>query len=260
MSLRAQTAFAASLRDPALAAPQRLARPRGEAPERRFAVYRNNVAVTLSGAIAARFPAVKRIVGDDFFAELARAYVSAHPPRSPVMMAYGDDFPDFVAAAPGLDDLSYLADVAWLEAARTRAYHAADAEPLGGDAFAALDRERLGETGIALHPSAEIVRSSHPVVTIWAMNAGEAALGPIEQWVAEDALVCRPGLDVLVRRLPSGGATFLTALGAGASLGEAATLAAEETAAFDLTENLAGLIESGLAVALEQPQPQGDAP
>lgn len=260
MSLAIQTVFAASLRDPTLAAPALLAQPGGAAPERRFAVYRNNVVVALCGAIATRFPAVKRIVGDDFFAELARAYVSAHAPRSPVMMTYGDDFPDFVAAAPGLEELPYLADVARLEAARTRAYHAADAEPLGGDAFAALDQERLGATRIALHPSAEIVRSGHPLVTIWAMNAGEAELGPIESWAPEDALVCRPAMDVLVRRLPPGGAAFLAALGAGASLGEAAALAAEETAAFDLTENLAGLIGSGLAVALDQPTPQGDAP
>ncbi|WP_020180557.1 DNA-binding domain-containing protein [Methylopila sp. M107] len=259
MSAVLQSAFAASLEDPARPAPEQLAPSGDTRPERRFAVYRNNVAVSLAGAIAKRFPAVQRIVGDEFFAELARAYVAGHRPRSPVMMSYGDDFPDFVALAPGLDELPYLADVARLEAARTRAYHAADAEPLGAEAFAALDPEALDRAALTLHPSVETVRSARPVVTIWAMNAGETELGPIEDWRGEDALVARPGMDVLVRALPPGGAAFLGALKSGAPLGAAAAIAADDVQDFDLTQNLIGLIEAGLAVGLGSADPTGDA-
>ncbi|WP_261405917.1 hypothetical protein [Chenggangzhangella methanolivorans] len=169
------------------------------------------------------------------------------------MMTYGDDFPDFVAAAPGLEELPYLADVARLEAARTRAYHAADAEPLGPDAFAALDPAKLDRIAVTLHPSVEIVRSSHPVATIWAMNAGEAELGPIEDWAPEDAVVVRPALDVVVRRLPPGGAAFLGALGEGMTLDAAAETALSDARDFDLSRNLIGLIEAGLASALRGP-------
>ena len=250
MSALAQTRFAEALRDPALPVPATLARVSGAEPTKRFAVYRNNVMVSLVGAIGTRFPAVSRIVGEEFFAELARAYVSENPPRSPVMMTYGDDFSQFIASAQGLEELPYLADVARLEAARTRAYHAADAEPLGSETFAALDPARLDRIAVTLHPSVEIVRSDHPVVTIWAMNAGETELGPIEEWAPEDALVARPALDVVVRRLPPGGAAFLEALGRGLTLGEAAAAAQADTEDFDLSQNLIGLIEAGLASAL----------
>ena len=64
----------------------------GAPDARRFAVYRNNVAVGLIGALEARYPVSRRIAGDDLFRAMARAFVRAHKPRSPVMIAYGGSF------------------------------------------------------------------------------------------------------------------------------------------------------------------------
>ena len=122
---------------------------------------------------------------------MARVFVMEQPPRSPLLATYGDEFPDFIAAFEPARELPYLADVARLEAARTRAYHAADAAPAGADRFAELDGDAIGDIRIEMHPSAEIVRSPYPIVTIWAMNSGEQELAPIENWRGEDALVCR---------------------------------------------------------------------
>jgi hypothetical protein len=97
---------------------------------RRFAVYRNNVVTGLIRTMKTRFPATERAVGDEFFAAMAHAFVTAHPPRSPILMTYGDDFPAFIAGFPPAADVPYLADVARIEAARTRAYHAADADAI----------------------------------------------------------------------------------------------------------------------------------
>lgn len=253
MSAAVQSGFAAALRDPGLPPPV-------AAAAKRFAVYRNNVAVSLAAAVGSRFPAIARIVGEECFGGLARAYVDACPPRSPLMMTFGDDFPEFLSAAPHLSELPYLADVARLEAARTRAYHAADAEPLGLEAFAALDPDDLDQVAVELHPSVETVRSAHPVVTIWAMNAGDAEPRPIEDWRPEDALVCRPAMDVVVLALPAGGADFLDALSRGETLGEAAAQAATVAPDFDLTQNLIGLIETGLAVRIGRAEPNGAKP
>jgi hypothetical protein len=137
--------------------------------------------------------------------------------------------------------------VARLEAARTRAYHAADIVPLDVAAFAALSPAEVDSIRLELHPSVEIVRSPHPIVTIWAMNSGARQLAPIDDWRGEDALVARPHLQVEVRALPAGGAVFLLALAAGARLGEAAAWALRECRDFDLTLNLAGLIEAATA-------------
>ena len=225
-------------------------------PTRRFAVYRNNVVLGLGKALKSRFPVVEKIVGEEFFAAMARVFVLKQLPRSPLLAAYGDNFPAFIAAFEPARELPYLADVARLEAARTRAYHAADATPVGTDHFAALDTDVVGGIRIDLHPSTEIVRSPYPIVTIWAMNSGEHELAPIEEWRGEDALVSRPYLEVEVRALPPGGAVFLLALAAGSALGEAAQAGIADDPNFDLTGNLAGLVGSGLVRDIVLPEPK----
>ena len=240
-----QKEFADALLDPDRPAPDSITSHTARHPQKRFAVYRNNVIAGLINALRSKFPVAERIVGDEFFVAMARLFVSAHPPRSKILHRYGDDFGDFIAAFPPAAGLPYLADIARLEAARTRAYHAADAAPLPASAFAGVDPDAIGAMRVAMHPPLEILRSRHPVVTIWSMNAGESELKPIDDTEAEDALILRPDLKVGVRRLPPGGASFLLALASGTSLAAAAGVAQDEATAFDLTANLAGLIGSG---------------
>src|SRR5208282_6505876 len=106
------SAFAAALADPAASPPATTRGRLGVPDARRFSVYRNNVAVGLIGALEARYPASRRIAGDDAFRGLARAFVRAVKPRSPVMIAYGEDFPEFLAAHAGVEPC--LPDVARL--------------------------------------------------------------------------------------------------------------------------------------------------
>src|ERR1700737_734497 len=122
--------FARALRDPDLVVPRGVTSHNSDAPRERFAVYRNNVMVGLVGALEARFPATRKIVGEDFFKGAAQLFAATQPPRSPLMMFYGDAFPAFLAGFEPAREVPYLADVARLEAARTRACHAADAKPL----------------------------------------------------------------------------------------------------------------------------------
>jgi Putative DNA-binding domain len=89
--------FATALADPSAATPAMTQGRMGAPDARRFAVYRNNVAVGLIGAIEARYPVSRRIAGDDLFRAMARGFVRTHRPRTPVMIAYGEEFPEFVA-------------------------------------------------------------------------------------------------------------------------------------------------------------------
>src|SRR5580692_709296 len=207
-----EASVARALLDPSEPVPHGITTDSGGSPARRFAVHRNNVVVGLIKTLQARFPVVEKLVGEEFFAAMARIFVAKIPPRTPILTTYGEEFADFIAAFEPVREIGYLADVARLEAARTRAYHAADAAPVNPSRFAVLDPDAVSEIRVTLHPSAEIVRSPHPIVTIWAMNCGEQELAPIEDWRSEDALVVRPHLDVEVRPLPPGGATFLLAL------------------------------------------------
>jgi hypothetical protein len=236
-----------ALLDPERPLPPTLGVPQPPSARRRFAVHRNNMVAGLVNGLRERFPVVEKIVGEEFFAAMARAFVRRCPPRSPVLAGYGDELADFLAGFPPARELPYLADVARLEAARTRAYHAADIVPLDVAAFAALSPAEVDSIQVELHPSVELVRSPHPIVTIWAMNCGARQLAPSDDWHDEDALVARPHLQVEVRALPAGGAVFLLALAGGARLGDAAARALRECRDFDLTLNLAGLIEAAVA-------------
>ncbi len=243
--LATQSEFASALLDPDRPVPAGLTSHTSGRPEKRFAVYRNNVMASLVEALRAKFPATERIVGPEFFRAMARVFVAARPPRSKILHVYADDFGDFIASFAPAAELAYLADVARLEAARTRTYHAADARPLTPADFADIDASAVGDLRLALHPSLEVLRSRHPVVTIWSMNAGETELAPLEHDSPEDALILRPQLDVVVRQLPPGGAAFIEALLEGRTLADAAEHAAATEPRFDLAGNLAGLIGAG---------------
>jgi hypothetical protein len=102
---------------------------RGAPDPARFAIYRNNVFVALIKPLEARFPVVRQLVGDEFFGRWRAILCWASKPASPLIMNYGDEVPAFIRNYPAAATLPYLADVAVLEAAWTRAYHAADARP-----------------------------------------------------------------------------------------------------------------------------------
>ncbi|MCF6368881.1 HvfC/BufC N-terminal domain-containing protein [Rhizobium halophilum] len=253
-----QQRFAAGLMKPESALPEGLTSWNCRQPKVRYDVYRNNVMVSLRRALASRFPAAEMIVGEDFFAAMADIFICEHPPRSPLLFLYGDDFPDFAAAFPPAQSVPYLADVMRLEIGRGRAYHAADVAPLDPARLAAVAPDDLAAVRFTLHPSATVLRSAFPVVTIWAMNAGEAPVAPISDWTPEDALVIRPHLTVEVLRLPPAGAVFLDALAAGGPLADAAEAGAAAHPDFDLTATLACALSGG-AFSTIQTQP-GDQP
>lgn len=238
----AQRAFAAACLDPETSVPTNV---RGMSREqRRFSVYRNNVVVSLLEALAAKFPATQAVVGEDFFREAARIFLRASPPRSPVLWRFGDDFPDFLDAFAPAAALAYLPDLARLEVAVQTAFHAADAAPLTPADLARLAPEAAAHLRLTLHPAAYLVRSTHPVATIWRMNRGAEPLAEITNWTGEDALVTRPELDVRVVALPDGAAAFLDHLSAGQTLGDAAE-AALRTPGADLSRILGAVVPAG---------------
>jgi Putative DNA-binding domain len=250
MSGWSQTDFAARLMDRTLPLPAGVKSWTSETPERRFNVYRNNMRGALTEALAVRFPAVLRIVGEEFFHAMARDYAVSNLPRSPVLISYGRDFPAFVEAFSPAAALPYLADVARLESAWWEAYHSADIAPFQPEAFAALNPENLGLMRVTFLPSVAVIPSVHPIVSIWRTNVADEQVTSVDLSQPEDALVARPKLDVEVRKLPPGGAAFLSLLLQGMSLGQAAGVASDATPAFELAANLAGLMQAQLVEAI----------
>jgi hypothetical protein len=224
----------------------------GPATASRFGVYRNNVLFGLMNALAARFPVTRRILWPDTFDGAARLFVTMHPPRSPLLLHYGDGFPQFLRSIGTGPSADYAADIAELESARVRAYHAPDALPLPGEAFGGLSPDSLTDLRFALHPSVSLVSSRFPIASAW-----EASMhgGNIDRWTAETALIVRPHLDVQVWRLPPGGCAFFRAIGAGRTAGEAATGAMTSAPQCDLAQIFHVMICSGAVTEMLEPAP-----
>ena len=240
-----QSAFAAAVLDPAAPVPP------GVAPgqEKRFNVYRNNVVVSLVEALGDAYPAVKQLVGEQFFNAAAGLFVRAHPPRSPLMILYGDGFGEWLGDFEPAASLPYLPDVARLERLLLEARNAADAEPLDAAAFsgalAGLEPEAAAALHFAPHPAARALASRFPIVSIHerALHGGGGALSG-----AETALVTRPADIANAQSAPPGTAAALNALQNCGSLGAAAEAAAAEGGEFGAV--LTALLSAGALHAL----------
>jgi len=243
--------FATALLDAEHHCPAGLVAWNGSNPVKRFAVYRNNVVSSLIDALADTFPVTCELVGDEFFRAMARVFVAAVPPRSPVLAEYGDEFPGFVADFPPARAVPYLADVARLEMLYLTAYHAADATPLDEAAFRGVltHANALPALCLRLHPSTGVLRSAYAACSLWAAHQGTLDLATVDPYRAEEVLVVRPFWEVLVVPLRPGAGRFIELLADGRPFGESAQAASKEQPGFDLATTLADIIRAGAAVA-----------
>ncbi len=247
-----QRRFASAVLQARLSVPDDVRREVRPTRERRFGVYRNNVKASLAAALAARFPVVERLVGEEFFTAMALVFVERHPPHSPVLAEYGSAFADFLEGFDPAADLPYLPDIARLEWSRNVAFHSADAGAADIGRLAALPPEALDSVGFGLHPAMAIIASPWPIVSVWTTNTHDATPEAPADWTAETALVTRPHLDVLVQRLPPGTALLVAELAQGVALGVAADAVSRAHEGFDLATALSTLFAAGAITTLFQ--------
>src|SRR5687767_8407646 len=165
-----------------------------------LAVYRGNAFGNWAQALAGAYPIVRKIVGEEFFEGLARAYARAHPSASGDLNEYGAALAEFVAVFPHTQDLPYLPDVARMEWLAHRAYYAADAKPFDVTGISHSNPQALRPR---LAPASALLASDWPLARIWVVHqddyAGEVAVdlrsGP------NRILVHRPRWRVQVRAL-----------------------------------------------------------
>lgn len=215
----------------------------GIAPERRIAIHRNHYRLTLTDALAATFPALRQVVGADFFGQLARAFIKASPPRTPCLFEYGADLPAFVQSLPEARGLPYITDLARFEWAINAAYNAPDMPALDPGLLALLPASALADVRLAPHPSLHLLQSAFPVVDVWTLGQpGVSAEAQVDLSAGGTCLaVFRQGEDVVWRRIGEAALAFLIALTSGATLGQACTAAA----AGELPDILADIVFAG---------------
>lgn len=210
-----------------------------------FAIYRNTIFKGCGDALAANYPAVLRLVGEEWFQGAALAYAREHLPEDASLIAYGRDFPDFLAAA-AIDELPYLAGVAALDRCWTEAHLAADDAPLD---VAALHAALAAGSDVRLKPHAATRwrwAPSHPSYSIWDANRRPDAALPAElDWRGEGALLTRPAGHVQWQPISAGACRFLDACRDGVGVGQAASLALEDEPALEVAAMLGSLIQAG---------------
>ena len=214
----------------------------GLAAERRLSVYRNTFASNLANALRLSYPAVRRLVGDEFFEGAATIFMHERPPVSAYLDEYGAQFAEFLARFPPAASLAYLADVARLEWAVNRALHAPDAEPLDVTRLAALEQNDHDHVRFVPHPSVSLVSANYPVDAIWravlaqddtALAAIDLAAGAV--WL----LVQRLATGVEVTRVDERAWRFAAELFAGRPLGAGLSDAVNLDAPSLLAEHIA---------------------
>ncbi len=207
---------------------------------RHLQVYRNNVFESLVGALKAVYPVVERLVGTGFFAYAADGYIRRHPPTSGNLHDFGAEFAGFLADFEPARALAYLPDVARLEWAWHRAFHAADQAPLALVRLAAVPPGQYGQLRFRLHPSAQLAASDYPLLRIWEANqpayAGDVAVNLAAG--GEQLLVVRRGFDVVIESLSAGDDALLRAFTAGQRFDEASAAALAAQPGYDLAAAL----------------------
>jgi len=245
-----QGQFAAALRDPERPPPAQARGPAETACGRRFDVHRNNMIVSLVEALESSYPAVRRLVGDEYFAAVARAFVRQHPPRSPVLLHYGGEFGDFLQQVPSASGFPYLGDVARLEWARIAALHAADAAPATLSALADVAGHDLPGLRLQVHPSLTLIRSHWPVAALWQACCQPEDEVEVRMNEPQQVAVLRPAWEVTMHPLPIGCAVFGAGLQRDLCLADAAGEAAESDPDFDLAEALQRVFAIGAIAAV----------
>ncbi len=242
--------FGEALLDPASPVPDGLTGPDGAPAGKRFDVYRNNVAVSLTEALETGFPVIRKLVGEDFFKAMVGIHLRQSPPQTPLLMTYGTAFPTFLEAFPPVTHLPYLADVARLELALREAYHAADFTPLDPARLQDLPTDVLMTTVFIMAPAMRVLCSPHPIHGIWRANTRASAPPPNPQ--AESVLISRPGFDPMVDPLTPGAVSFCQALQAGTRFGAALEQATGTDPDFDLSATLGLLLTRGAIHSLTE--------
>lgn len=221
--------------------------------EARLRVYRHHVAYSLGTALAATFPTVQALVGEEFFRTMVGRFVVRELPCQPVLSEYGAGFPAFVADYAPASGLPYLGDVARLDWALNVAFHSPMDRRLSAADLAAIAVEQLPSLQVVLSKGATLIGSRFPIDRIWNASQPGASADPVDLASGRaDLLVLRRPDDAAFIVLERGEAAFAAALIEGNSLEAAAGRALGADASFDLSRGFGRLLALEAFAALQQ--------
>lgn len=214
----------------------------------RLGIHQSNFHITVTRAMQGTFKAVSRLVGDEYFAALVRAFVQEEPPQLSTLSRYGGSFAQFLRGfAPVQKDLPWLAPVAQLDWAWFAAYGADDTAALSAAELEGVPPEVLPARAPGLHGSLTLLRFSVPAYSIWRTNIEDenvrrVPLSKGREW----AMVWRQDMQVRHVSLSQAEYAFLDAVGGGRALAEAWVDAQVHDSGFDLAAHFARWLGAGV--------------
>jgi hypothetical protein len=196
------------------------------------------------------FPALLKLVGEEFFEGAARAFVDRHPARGAWLDDYGAGFASFIGQFSPASSVPYLPDVAALEWAVSRALHAPDVPAMDPARLATLSAGQSERLRLVPHPALSLLRTDAPADAIWhaVLDDDDAALASIDLTDAPTHLLIERRVQasgeqslttVQVQRLSEPAWRLTVALCAGRALGPALEENADADAGCVLAEHLA---------------------
>ena len=212
------------------------------ADEAGLSVYRNTIAKGCVDALAANFPTVLSMVGEDWFRAAAALFAREAPPTGAALLDYGEDFPAWLGRFPPAQDTPYLVGVAHLDRLWTESLFAAEAPALTAETLATLPPETLAETRLRLHPSVRFAAFDAGLPGLW--SAARDGREDLELSVQPEALFLARGAHRVIGEAET---EFLRACRDGQTLTQAA-----ERAGDDVASIFARLIADGAFMDLDR--------
>lgn len=138
-------------------------------------VYQNNYRAQLVGCLSETYERTQAWLGEEAFVAAAVTHIDDRPPSAWTLDAYPAGFADTLAAL--YPDDAEVAELAWLEWALSRAFTAADADPIAPDRLAAVDWD---EAVIRFAPGLITRKTTTNAAAIWAALTADQMPPPVE--------------------------------------------------------------------------------
>lgn len=178
----------------------------------RLDVYANGYRLRLIEILDADYPALHALAGDDLFAQLATAYIAAHPSVFPNARWFGVHLPRFLAGDAAFVSQRVLAEMATFEWAISLAFDSADDPVLDIAELASLPGEAWSTLGFRLHSSLQLMELAWNVPAFWQAVTREENPPTPEQSPVAAWIVWRRELTTYFRSLEPDEAAALQAI------------------------------------------------
>ena len=136
----------------------------------RLQVYQNNFRLSLTNNLAAIYPVIEKLVGEQFFKYACHEFIKKYPSKQGNLHKYGVEFAEFLHDFDPAKSLIYLADMARLEWAYHEVFHEAGASKFDLQALQQVKEDQYPNLVFSLHPASRLLTSRYPLTKIWQAN------------------------------------------------------------------------------------------